>query len=63
MKNPVCDCRLCEGAMIEREHADLYRHIRTHGLPGEEDFYRRIAAAHLRERGDYYKLLKRYVEG
>jgi hypothetical protein len=69
MKNLPCvgckdqaSCPLCEGTAVEREHADLYRHIRKHGLPDEEEFYKRIAAAHLRERSDYYKLLKRYVE-
>jgi hypothetical protein len=48
--------------MIEREHKKLYRGIKKYGLPPEEEFYKIIAAAHLRERPDYYTLLKRYVE-
>jgi len=55
-------CPLREGAMIEQEHRDLYRAIKKHGLPTESEFYKAIAAAHLEERPDYYKLLKKYVE-
>jgi GNAT superfamily N-acetyltransferase len=45
---------LREGMAVEREHADLTRRdaIQT----------ARIALAHLRERRDYYKRLKQYVE-
>lgn len=46
---------LREGMEVEREHRDV-----THG---SEIKTARIAAAHLCERKDYYKLLKQYVEG
>ena len=55
-------CTLREGAVIEREHKKLYEGIKKYGLPSEEEFYKIIAQAHLRERPDYYTLLKRYVE-
>jgi len=45
---------LKEGMAVEREHGDL-----THR---DAIATARIALAHLRERRDYYKLLKRYVE-
>ena len=45
---------LREGMNIEREHADVYGCSPTLAA--------RIALAHLRERPDYYKRLKRYVE-
>lgn len=53
---------LTHGARVEREHSSLYRHIAKHGLPREEDFYRAIAAAHLKERPDYYTRLEQFVE-
>jgi hypothetical protein len=46
---------LAEGMNVEREHRDIGA-CRHPVLAG------RIAMAHLRERLDYYKLLKRYVE-
>jgi hypothetical protein len=58
----VSTCPLREGAIIEQEHRDLYHAIKKYGLPAEEEFYKMIAAAHLEERPDYYKLLKKYVE-
>ncbi len=46
---------LREGMEVEREHRDV-----TGGTVGRTA---KIAAAHLCERKDYYKRLKRYVEG
>lgn len=43
-----------KGLRVEQEHADV-----TKCSP---ILTARIAAAHLRERGDYYSRLKRYVE-
>lgn len=45
---------LKEGMEVEREHGDLTKRDAVQTA--------RIALAHLRERRDYYKLLKRYVE-
>lgn len=49
-----CD-ELLEGMNVEREHSDLVGcdPVKT----------AKIAAAHLRERRDYYPRLKRFVEG
>ena len=49
----TCD-QLLEGMQVEREHADVTRCSPVLSA--------RIAAAHLRERTDYYKRLKK-VEG
>lgn len=46
---------LAEGMNVEAEHRDI-----THCDPR---LAARIALAHLRERPDYYRRLKRYVEG
>jgi hypothetical protein len=46
---------LAEGMNVEREHRDV-----THC---DARRTARIALAHLRERRDYYRRLKRYVEG
>jgi hypothetical protein len=46
---------LREGMEIEREHRDI-----TQGRVGQTA---KIAAAHICERPDYYKRIKRYVEG
>ena len=46
--------RLREGMEIEREHRDI-----TGGRVGQTA---KIAAAHICERPDYYKRIKRYVE-
>jgi hypothetical protein len=46
---------LAEGMNVEAEHRDV-----THCDPR---LAARIALAHLRERPDYYRRLKRYVEG
>ena len=46
---------LAEGMNVEGEHRDV-----THCDPR---LAARIALAHLRERRDYYRRLKRYVEG
>lgn len=43
------------GMNVEREHADL-------GTCHSPTKAARVALAHLRERPDYYKRLKRYVE-
>jgi hypothetical protein len=47
--------RLREGMEIEREHKDI-----TQGRVGQTA---KIAAAHICERPDYYRRIKRYVEG
>lgn len=57
------------GIKVEQEHKDLYDHLKKQ-LEAEgckmpmnpRQFYTWIAAAHLRERDDYYVLLKKYVE-
>ncbi len=46
--------QLAEGMNVEAEHRDI-----THC---DRRLTARIALAHLRERPDYYKRLKRYVE-
>lgn len=46
---------LREGMNVEREHADL-------GTCHSPTRAAKVALAHLRERPDYYKRLKRYVE-
>jgi len=50
----TCD-DLLVGMNVEREHADVTRCSPLLSA--------KIAAAHLRERHDYYRRLKRYVEG
>lgn len=53
-KCDITSTQLREGMEIEREHADVTRRgvLKT----------AKIAAAHICERPDYYKRLKRYVE-
>lgn len=46
---------LRQGMNVEREHADI-------GSCHSPTMAARIAMAHLRERGDYYARLKRFVE-
>ena len=50
----TCEALLA-GMNVEREHADVTRCSPLLSA--------KIAAAHLRERGDYYRRLARYVEG
>lgn len=50
----ITKAQLREGMAVEREHQDV-----THGSIEKTA---RIAVAHLCERKDYYKLLKKYVE-
>lgn len=51
----VTPAALREGMAVEREHRDVTR--------GDVVKTARVALAHLCERPDYYKRLKRYVEG
>jgi hypothetical protein len=53
------DIELIEGIEHEREHADLYKYIKKHGLPSPETFYLMIAKAHIDETPYYYKRLKK----
>lgn len=52
------------GIEVEKEHKDLYeelkKRLKSKNIPmiiGEEEFYQKIAEAHLKESPDYYKLL------
>lgn len=60
---------LKKGISVEKEHKDLYnelkKRLKEQGviMPiTEEQFYAKIAKAHLKERKDYYDLLEKYVE-
>jgi hypothetical protein len=60
---------LREGVKVEKEHRDLYlelnKRLKSEGIKmpmSENEFYERIAKAHVNEREDYYVLLKKYVE-
>lgn len=49
------------GIKVESEHNDVYEYLQEHfkDMPlSKEDFYKRIAKAHLREIPDYYSRLK-----
>ena len=49
------------GIKIESEHNDVYEYLKDHFkyMPiSKEEFYERIAKAHLREIPDYYSRLK-----
>jgi len=49
------------GTKIESEHNDVYEYLQDHfkDMPlTKEDFYQRIAKAHLKELPDYYTRLK-----
>lgn len=61
--------KIAEGIEVEKEHTDLYNEISRrleaegHKIPmSQHEFFRMIASAHIKERGDYYQLLKAYVE-
>jgi hypothetical protein len=58
-----------QGINVEHEHRDLYlylkKKLKSEGckMPiSEREFYKWIAKVHLREREDYYLLLKKHVE-
>lgn len=50
------------GTVAEYEHLDLYKHIKKHGLPQQDTFFKMIAKKHIKERPDYYTRLFKYVE-
>lgn len=61
--------RIAEGIEVEKEHEDLYEELSNrleaegHKMPmTKHEFFRMIAIAHIKERPDYYELLKNYVE-
>lgn len=61
--------KIAEGVEVEKEHTDLYNELSQrleadgHKMPmSKDEFFRMIAAAHIKEREDYYPLLKKYVE-
>ena len=58
--------QLRAGVEIEKEHGDIYRQLDSYldsfnvPLPWtEEEFYEKIALAHLKEMPDYYDKLKK----
>jgi len=61
--------KIGEGIDVEKEHTDLYNELSSrleaegHKMPmSQHEFFKMISAAHIKERGDYYPLLKKYVE-
>lgn len=60
---------LKKGVSIEKEHKDLYNELKQRldkkgvKMPlSEQEFYEKIAKAHLKENQSYYDLLEKYVE-
>lgn len=61
--------KIAEGVEVEKEHTDLYNELSQrleadgHKMPmSKDEFFRMIATVHIKEREDYYPLLKKYVE-
>lgn len=60
---------LQEGERVEKEHADLVQWLREYSaqhegqMPADEEIFKRIAEAHLKEDPEYYKKLASCVEG
>lgn len=60
---------LAKGIEVEKEHRNLFlklkKRLEAQGVEmpiTEQDFYKEIAKAHIKERKDYYDLLEKYVE-
>jgi hypothetical protein len=53
------DDQLTQGIAVEHEHKDLYDMLKDKINMAEEDFYKTISAAHLKEIPDYYTRLKK----
>lgn len=69
MKRARLGDKITEGIEVEKEHTDLYNELsgrleaEGHKMPmSQHEFFKMISAAHIKERGDYYPLLKKYVE-
>jgi hypothetical protein len=63
------DTELEMGIKIESEHGDIYDHLDSYlesfNVPmpwSKEEFYKKIAEAHLREMPDYYTRLNKMEE-
>ncbi len=57
--------QLKQGMNVEREHKETYIFIKQYlkenkKLPSFEKVTKHIASDHLKERSDYYKLIKKY---